>query len=68
MSRLRIVVNRELCESNAVCEKLAPAVFHVDEGDLLQVRAGAPSDEELAAVKDAVRLCPRQALSLVDDG
>ncbi len=65
---MRIVVNRDLCEANAVCQKSAPGVFKVDERDVLHVLVEHPSLEQMDQVKLAVRRCPRKALSLVEDG
>ena len=63
----KIVVDYELCEANAVCMKVAPEVFHVDEQDKLHVLVAEPSAELLEKVETAVRRCPRRALSLCDD-
>ena len=63
----KIVVDYELCESNAVCMKLAPEVFRVDDDDKLHLIVERPGDELLAKVEQAVRRCPRAALSLVDE-
>ena len=63
----KIVVDYELCESNAVCMKLAPEVFQVDDDDKLHLVVESPSDELLPKVEQAVRRCPRAALSLVDE-
>jgi ferredoxin len=41
----RIVVDYELCEANAVCMKVAPEVFRVDEEDKLHVLVEQPPAE-----------------------
>lgn len=64
---MKIVVDYDLCEANAVCMRLAPEVFQVDEQDNLNVLQERPGEDQLAKVKEAVRLCPRQALSLAED-
>jgi ferredoxin len=64
---LRIVVDRDLCEANGVCVRNAPGVFRVGDDDVLVVLADRPSDDQLPSVRDAVRLCPRGALSLRPD-
>jgi ferredoxin len=63
----RIVVDYELCEANAVCMKVAPEVFRVDEEDKLHVLVEQPPAELLDKVESAVRRCPRGALSLRED-
>jgi len=61
---VKIVVNYDLCEGNAVCVTAAPEVFAVDENDFVELRVAEPGPEMLAKVKEAVRRCPRNALSL----
>ena len=62
---VRIVVDRNLCESNAVCTRVAPDLFVIDEHDRLKVLVEQPSPEALERARTAVRRCPRGALSLV---
>jgi ferredoxin len=62
----KIVVDYELCEANAVCMKVAPEVFHVDEQDKLHLLVEQLPAELLGKVESAVRRCPRRALSLCD--
>ena len=64
MSRTKIVVDYNLCESNAVCMGIAPEVFEVDEADQLNVLQEFPPDELLERVREAVDSCPKRALSL----
>jgi ferredoxin len=61
----RIIVNRELCESNAECVSLAPEVFELDEEDLCVVvdPEGAKSKRILLAA----RACPVDAITLIDN-
>ena len=62
----KLVVDYELCEANAVCMKLLPEVFRVDDDDKLHLLVEQPADELLPKVEHAVRRCPKGALSLVD--
>lgn len=64
---MRIVVDYDLCEANAVCMNEAPEVFVVDEQGRLRVLDEQPSLDLMNEVKRAVTRCPRGALSLVDD-
>lgn len=64
---MRVVVDRELCEGNARCMQVAPQVFHVGEDDRLVILAERPDEALRGAVESAVALCPRQALTLLDD-
>jgi ferredoxin len=63
---MRIVVDRDLCEGNAVCMKMAPEVFAVGDDDQVEVLVERPGEALHAKVEAAVRRCPRQALALVD--
>jgi ferredoxin len=62
---MRIVVDMELCESNALCAGLVPTVFEVDDDDVLQVRTEEPDPDLLPDLEAAVRACPKQAISIV---
>ena len=64
---MRVVVDRDLCESNGVCEGLAPEVFRIDDDDELELLQEQPDESLRSKVQDAVRSCPKQALSLQDD-
>ena len=61
---MKIRVDRELCEANAICMDHCPAVFRVEEDDTLTLLVEEIPEEHVKAVKEAVRLCPRQALRL----
>ena len=64
---MRVVVNYDLCEGNARCVRIAPAVFQVDDNDQLHVLIERPSEDLRDAVENAVAVCPRQALSIAED-
>ncbi len=64
---MRVVVDRVLCESNAVCMRLVPEVFEVGDDDRLHLRQERPPEALRARVEEAVRRCPKQALSVVED-
>ncbi|GAA2153702.1 ferredoxin [Nocardioides koreensis] len=61
---MRIKVDFDLCESNALCEGLAPDVFALDDDDFLQLRTDETTDENLENVRRAVAACPRAAISV----
>ena len=64
---MRVAVDRDACESNAVCMRLVPEVFEVRDDDRLYILDERPPEALRARVAEAVRRCPKQALSLVDD-
>jgi ferredoxin len=61
---MKIKVDYDLCESNALCEAMAPEVFEVDDDDNLQLKTDETTDANLENVKRAVAACPRAAISL----
>lgn len=63
---MRIKVDYDLCEANALCMKACPEVFSVDDDDNLNLTTEEPEEPLRAKVEEAVRLCPRQALKLED--
>ena len=63
----RIVVDRDLCESNGVCVRTASDMFVIDDTDRMKVLVERPSAEQTEKAKAAVRRCPRRALSLVEE-
>jgi ferredoxin len=64
---MKIVIDYDLCEANAVCMDVCPECFRVEEDDTLTVLVESPPENLRAKVEEAVRLCPRQAISLAQD-
>jgi ferredoxin len=64
---MKIKVDFDLCESNAMCEALAPDVFELDDDDFLQLNTDEVTDENEQRVRQAVAACPRAAIALVED-
>jgi len=61
---MRVVVDYDRCESNAICMGMAPEVFEVRDDDNLYVLQENPPEELRGKVEQAVRSCPKQAISL----
>jgi ferredoxin len=64
---MRVVVDFDLCESNALCMAAAPEVFEVRDDDFLYILDEHPPETLRSKVEEAVRRCPKQAIS-IDDG
>ena len=64
---MHVEVDFDLCQGHAECQAEAPEWFTVGKGSEAKVRAkrGAVPDDQLEAVKAAVKYCPTQALRLV---
>jgi ferredoxin len=63
---MRVVVDYDLCESNALCMAAAPEVFEVRDDDFLYLLQESPPEELRAKVELAVQRCPKQAITLED--
>jgi ferredoxin len=61
---MRVVVDFDLCESNAVCMGIAPEVFEVRDDDFLYVLQEEPPESLRPKVEEAVQRCPKQAIRL----
>jgi ferredoxin len=60
---MKVIVDYDRCEANAVCMRVCPEVFEVREDDNLYLTTETP-ERLRSKVEEAVRLCPRQAISL----
>ncbi|HET6963879.1 MAG TPA: ferredoxin [Acidimicrobiales bacterium] len=63
---MRVVVDYDLCESNALCMAAAPEVFEVRDDDFLYVLDETPPESLRSKVELAVQRCPKQAIRLED--
>ena len=61
---MKVVVDYDLCESNAICMGIAPEVFEVRDDDNLYLLQEEPPEELRAKVEEAIRRCPKQAITL----
>ncbi|NYG57588.1 ferredoxin [Nocardioides daedukensis] len=64
---MKVKVDFDLCESNALCEALAPDVFELDDDDYLVIKQDDVTDENIGRIKQAVAACPRSAISITED-
>ena len=64
---MKIIVDWDLCEANAVCMARCPEVFRVEDNDELVLLDEHPSETLRAKVEAAVNGCPRNALRLEEE-
>ena len=64
---MRVEVDRDLCESNAVCVGIAPDIFDLGDDDLARVLVDEVPQGREDGVREAVGLCPEIALKLHED-
>ncbi|GFG66165.1 ferredoxin [Mycobacterium kubicae] len=59
---MRVKVDRDRCEGNAVCVGIAPDIFDLDDEDYAVVKTDPiPADQENLA-EQSIAECPRAAL------
>ena len=63
----KVEVDFGLCESNGVCMGIIPEVFDLDDQDYLHVLQDDVTPENEQRISEAVRQCPRQAISIREE-
>ena len=63
---MKVVVDQRLCEGNGRCEEVAGEIFEL-RNDRSQVLVERPPTRLRDKMQLAVRLCPRQAIRLIED-
>jgi ferredoxin len=63
---MRVVVDFDQCESNALCMGILPEVFEVRDDDFLYVLNEDPPEKLREKLMEAVRSCPKNAISIED--
>ena len=63
---MKVVVDFDTCQSNAVCQGIAPEVFEVRDDGFLYILKENPDESMRSKIEDAVRSCPVQAISIED--
>ena len=61
---MKVVVDYDLCEANALCMGACPQVFRVEDDDTLTVLMDEIPEELRSKIQEAERLCPRQAIRI----
>jgi ferredoxin len=64
---MKVTVDPELCEANALCVAEAPEVFELSNDEVVDIVLPEPPPELESAVADAVVACPKQALRIITD-
>jgi ferredoxin len=63
---MKVQVDLDLCESNGLCEALAPETFELGDDDALRILDDRVSDDNVDTIERAVASCPRSAISIAD--
>ena len=64
---MKVVVDFDKCQSNALCMAAAPEVFEVRDDGFLYILDENPPESLRAKVEEAVRNCPTQAITVEED-
>jgi len=64
---MRVVVDYDKCQSNAVCMGILPQVFEVRDDGFLYVLDEHPAEDLRVLLEEAVVSCPTQAISLAEE-
>jgi ferredoxin len=61
---MKITVDFDSCQSNALCMSAAPEVFEVRDDGYLYILIEEPGEELHQKVREAAMLCPTQAITV----
>jgi ferredoxin len=64
---MKVVVDYDVCASNAVCMGIVPEVFEVRDDGFLYVLQEHPEPELQDKVRQAANNCPTGAITLEDE-
>ncbi|TVL89291.1 ferredoxin [Streptomyces sp. SAJ15] len=64
---MRVTINHEVCIGSGLCALTAPTVFTQDDDGYSALVPGHEDSADDPMVREAVRACPVQALSLSGD-
>jgi ferredoxin len=65
---MKVQVDSTKCDAYGLCAEAAPQVFELDDFGYAAVRnGGVVPDEDRAAVEEAIRACPVQAIRVLED-
>jgi ferredoxin len=62
---MRIVVDRDRCTGQAMCESIARDIFQVTDDGQVEIQVAVVPDGRLSQAEWAVSCCPNEALELV---
>ena len=63
---MRVIVDPDRCEGNAICVGVAPDVFDLDDEDYAVVKLDPIPPDQVQLVEQAIAECPRAALQRQD--
>lgn len=68
MTKVKIIVNRDMCISAASCVAIAPEIFELDSEGKAYPKIAETEDEILIQkAKDAASNCPTNAIQVIEE-
>jgi ferredoxin len=64
---VKVVVDFDVCASNAVCMGIAPSIFEVRDDGYLYILNENPGEELRDTLREAVNSCPTGAITIEED-
>ncbi len=64
---MKVVVDYDVCTSNAVCMGILPSVFEVRDDGFLYLLDEHPAEALRPQLQEAVQSCPTGAISIEED-
>ena len=64
MKKLRLHVDPLACDGAGYCAEIAPELIEADDWGFPIIKRVPMSEDDLDVAKKAIRICPRQALTL----
>jgi ferredoxin len=64
---MRVKVDADKCIGSGACVIACPEVFSQDEGGVVILLDSAPAPAQHEQVREAVRACPAEVITLVDE-
>lgn len=64
---MKVVVDDMMCEGYGKCERIAPEIFKLDDSGIARVLVtGDLTPEQEEAAKSAARVCPVDAIAIIE--
>ena len=63
---MKVAVDHDMCEGHGKCQQAAPGIFELRDDDLSYVLVDEVPESSHEQVRRAVRLCPRQAIKIIE--
>lgn len=64
---VQVAVDLDVCDAAAVCNRIAPQIFQLDDNDTNHILKQPDTEELDRKTRLSVRRCPKQALYLIEE-